>query len=246
MKIIPAGSGIRALTALERRCSGGASRTIIQTISAELDFLLIDTAAGISDNVVELLLLAERVLVVTSFEPGGDRRRLRGDQDSDDDGAGTRTSASSSTPRAMPTKPASCSASSTSRPTRFLDRSLRFDGFIVQDPGGARRGARTAPDRRSPAAGAGEPLFPDSRVAPGGLRARVAAARARAMHAAAGAPTRRADGALLAAGVDADAREPTARAADLEACNQLVLGARRSREGAGRRVSRSACRRTSS
>jgi flagellar biosynthesis protein FlhG len=68
VKIIPAGSGIRALTALNdvqwRRL-----RTVIQTISADLDFLLIDTAAGVSDNVVELLLLAERVLVVTSFDP---------------------------------------------------------------------------------------------------------------------------------------------------------------------------------
>jgi flagellar biosynthesis protein FlhG len=38
-------------------------------VCRELDFLLIDTAAGVSDNVVELLLSAQRVLVVTSSEP---------------------------------------------------------------------------------------------------------------------------------------------------------------------------------
>ena len=43
--------------------------TIIQRASVGLDFLLIDTAAGISDNVIELLLMAERIVCVTSFEP---------------------------------------------------------------------------------------------------------------------------------------------------------------------------------
>jgi flagellar biosynthesis protein FlhG len=68
IKIIPAGTGIRALTQLGRE-QWGKFGTIVRRISADLDFLLIDTAAGISDNVVELLLMAERVLVVTSFEP---------------------------------------------------------------------------------------------------------------------------------------------------------------------------------
>lgn len=68
IRIVPAGTGIRALTQLGRdewRKFEGAMRQI----AADLDYLLIDTAAGISDNVVELLLMAERVLVVTSFEP---------------------------------------------------------------------------------------------------------------------------------------------------------------------------------
>src|SRR5678815_2088362 len=59
VKIIQAGSGIRELTALN----------VVQSVGAELDFLLIDTAAGVSDNVIELLQLAERVLVVTSYDP---------------------------------------------------------------------------------------------------------------------------------------------------------------------------------
>jgi flagellar biosynthesis protein FlhG len=68
IRIVPAGSGIRALTQLGRH-EWRKFEAIVRKISADLDFLLIDTAAGISDNVVELLTLAERVLVVTSYEP---------------------------------------------------------------------------------------------------------------------------------------------------------------------------------
>jgi len=68
VRIIPAGTGIRALTSLTgeqwKRLAG-----ILKQASDGLDFLLIDTAAGISDNVIELLLMAERVVLVTSFEP---------------------------------------------------------------------------------------------------------------------------------------------------------------------------------
>ena len=38
-------------------------------VCASLDYLLIDTASGISDNVVETMLLAGRVILVTSVEP---------------------------------------------------------------------------------------------------------------------------------------------------------------------------------
>ena len=67
-EIFPAGTGIRALTALTAgqwtKLAGSSSGW--RSVST---FCLIDTAAGISDNVVELLLLADRVIVVTSFEP---------------------------------------------------------------------------------------------------------------------------------------------------------------------------------
>jgi flagellar biosynthesis protein FlhG len=68
VRIIPAGNGIRALTRLGKQ-QWGAFESVIRRISEGLDFLLIDTGAGISDNVVELLLMAERVIVVTSFDP---------------------------------------------------------------------------------------------------------------------------------------------------------------------------------
>jgi len=68
VQIIPASSGLRELTALTEpqwlRLAEGLGR-----VCQQLDFLLIDTAAGVSDNVVELLLSAQRVLVVTSLEP---------------------------------------------------------------------------------------------------------------------------------------------------------------------------------
>ena len=69
VQIIPAGSGLRELTALnpsqwERLADA------LDTVSAEVDFMLIDTAAGISGNVVDLLHSLEHVLLVTSMEPG--------------------------------------------------------------------------------------------------------------------------------------------------------------------------------
>jgi flagellar biosynthesis protein FlhG len=68
VQIIPAGTGIRELTALTSS-QWVRLAELIKRGAADLDFLIIDTAAGISDNVIELLLLAQRVLVVTSFEP---------------------------------------------------------------------------------------------------------------------------------------------------------------------------------
>jgi flagellar biosynthesis protein FlhG len=66
--IIPAGSGLQAMTSLS-----GVQRdrllAALELACSELDFLLIDTAAGISDNVMDMLRLAERVVVVTSLEP---------------------------------------------------------------------------------------------------------------------------------------------------------------------------------
>jgi flagellar biosynthesis protein FlhG len=68
VRIIPAATGIRALTALTPE-QWRSLTAIIESASEGLDFLLIDTAAGISDNVIELLLTVERVMVVTSLEP---------------------------------------------------------------------------------------------------------------------------------------------------------------------------------
>jgi flagellar biosynthesis protein FlhG len=133
VKIIPAGSGIRELTALNA-VQWRRFHKIIQTVSAELDFLLIDTAAGISDNVVDLLQLAERVLVVTSYDPAAivdayamikilttaARKKdigivVNATKDADEAGVVFRQLDIAA--------------------TKFLDRSLRFDGYIVSDPG---------------------------------------------------------------------------------------------------------------
>jgi flagellar biosynthesis protein FlhG len=69
VRIIPAGSGLRELTALTKE-QWGRLAAALDAIRAEVDFLLVDTAAGISGNVIDLLSGLEHVLVVTSMEPG--------------------------------------------------------------------------------------------------------------------------------------------------------------------------------
>jgi flagellar biosynthesis protein FlhG len=66
--IIPASSGLRALTTLTEahwsRLESG-----LRALALDYDFLLVDTAAGIADNVIDLLATTDRVLIVTSPEP---------------------------------------------------------------------------------------------------------------------------------------------------------------------------------
>lgn len=68
VQIVPASSGLRSLTALTL-----PQRAILidafARLCASLDFLFIDTASGISDNVVDAMLLAGRVAIVTTVEP---------------------------------------------------------------------------------------------------------------------------------------------------------------------------------
>ncbi|HEX5215031.1 MAG TPA: hypothetical protein VFV98_06180, partial [Vicinamibacterales bacterium] len=132
IRIIPAGSGIQSLTALGRDQWTRLS-SVIREISRGLDYLLLDTAAGISDNVIEPLLIAERILVVTSFEPAAvidayavikiaTRAQpgkeiglvVNGARDADE---------ANSVYRQLDVAT-----------TRFLQRSLRYYGFVVTDP----------------------------------------------------------------------------------------------------------------
>jgi flagellar biosynthesis protein FlhG len=68
ISIIPASSGLQSMTSLT-----GVQRerlfAALELACLDLDYLFIDTAAGISDNVMEMLKLAERVVLVTSLEP---------------------------------------------------------------------------------------------------------------------------------------------------------------------------------
>jgi flagellar biosynthesis protein FlhG len=68
IRVIPAGSGLRSLTALDDVKWGRFARAVTEA-SASLDFLLLDTATGIGDNVLDVLGLSDYVLVVTSYEP---------------------------------------------------------------------------------------------------------------------------------------------------------------------------------
>ena len=68
VRVIPAGSGVRTLTTLD---DSRWARLVdaVDEVGRDLDFLLFDTATGIGDNVLDVIGLADYVLVVTSFEP---------------------------------------------------------------------------------------------------------------------------------------------------------------------------------
>lgn len=66
--VIPASSGIQELTEL----SEGTRRGLLfqlDSVAEDYDFILIDTAAGISSNVIRFLLASRRVIVVSAPEP---------------------------------------------------------------------------------------------------------------------------------------------------------------------------------
>jgi flagellar biosynthesis protein FlhG len=131
IRIIPAGTGIRALTALTSDQRIRFVRAVEDAL-AELDFLFIDTAAGISDNVVDILGLADRVLVVTSFEPTAvvDAYAM----------VKVLTTASSSCDVGVVVNAARDGDEALLvfrqleiATSRFLNRDLRYYGFVVQD-----------------------------------------------------------------------------------------------------------------
>ena len=68
ISIIPASSGLQSMTALSA-VQRGRLLSALDLACRDLDYLLIDTAAGISDNVMDMLELAERVVLITSLEP---------------------------------------------------------------------------------------------------------------------------------------------------------------------------------
>jgi flagellar biosynthesis protein FlhG len=68
VRIIPASSGLQSLTALSATQRARLTDALDEA-RRDLDFLFIDTAAGISDNVLQMLTWAGRVVIVTSLEP---------------------------------------------------------------------------------------------------------------------------------------------------------------------------------
>ena len=66
--IIPASSGIQELTEMD---AAQQAQLIgeLSTVMELYDYILIDTAAGISNNVIRFLLVARRVIVVSAPEP---------------------------------------------------------------------------------------------------------------------------------------------------------------------------------
>ncbi len=68
IRVIPAASGIKALTALTPDQWSRFATAVVET-SQSLDALVLDTATGISDNVLDVIGVSDHVLVVASFEP---------------------------------------------------------------------------------------------------------------------------------------------------------------------------------
>lgn len=130
--IIPASSGLQSMTSL----SGVQRDRLLAALDLacrDLDFLLIDTAAGISDNVMEMLKLAERIVLVTSLEPSAIvdayalTKVLTGADAAKDIGVvvnGARTAEEASLAyRQIETAT-----------RRFLNRSISYYGHITDDP----------------------------------------------------------------------------------------------------------------
>jgi len=68
IRVIPAGSGVRGLTALDLPQWARLVAAITEA-SRDLDFLILDTATGITDTVLGVVGLADYALVVTSYDP---------------------------------------------------------------------------------------------------------------------------------------------------------------------------------
>jgi flagellar biosynthesis protein FlhG len=68
IRILPAGSGVQELTALDefKRLK---ILEAFDTFDSDIDVLLVDTAAGISENVAFFCIAAQEIIIVTSPEP---------------------------------------------------------------------------------------------------------------------------------------------------------------------------------
>lgn len=133
VQIIPASSGLQSLTALTP-VQVDRLNAALDTLRRDLDFLLIDTAAGISDNVMAMLHLAARVMVVTSLEPCAvvdayATAKILSTSNPDKEIGVVVNSVRDGDEAALAFKQLDTAAA------RFLKRHLRYYGFIAADPG---------------------------------------------------------------------------------------------------------------
>jgi flagellar biosynthesis protein FlhG len=132
VRIVPASSGLQSLTALNP-AQRGRLNAALDALRRELDFLLIDTASGVSDNVMQMLLLAGRVLLVTSLEPCAvvdayaTAKILSASAPEKEIGVVV-NSVRDGDEAALAFRQLDTAA------TRFLGRRLRYYGFIAADP----------------------------------------------------------------------------------------------------------------
>lgn len=132
VQIVPASSGLQALTALTP-AQRGRLHEAIDLLGRDLDFVLIDTASGISDNVMEMLHLAGRVVVVTSLEPCAvvdayATTKILCTSAPDKEIGVVVNSVRDGDEAALAFRQLDMAA------TRFLGRRLRYYGFVTADP----------------------------------------------------------------------------------------------------------------
>ncbi len=131
VKIIPAGSGIPELTSLPQDALYRFVQEL-RVVREQCDVLLIDTAAGIGEQVSRMLLLADRVLLVTWPEPTAlvdayaslkvaMRRKLT-------DQVGLIVNGVKDRAEALRVHNRLETAAK-----KFLDREIEFDGYITKD-----------------------------------------------------------------------------------------------------------------
>jgi len=131
VEVLPASSGLQSITSMTS-AQRTKLRAALHLFASRLDFLLIDTAAGISDNVIETLRLAERVALVTSLEPSAVVDAYATAKVLTQTSPGTEIGVVVNSVRdgdeaGLAFKQLDVAA------TRFLGRSLRYYGFIAED-----------------------------------------------------------------------------------------------------------------
>jgi len=131
IRIIPAGSGVRSLTALDDERWLRLVEAIDEA-GRDLDFLFFDTATGISDNVLDLIRVADYALVVTSYDPAAvvDAYaviKLISSADMSKPIGVVVNSARDSEEGGLVFRQISLAAE------RFLGRSIRYDGHVLED-----------------------------------------------------------------------------------------------------------------
>jgi flagellar biosynthesis protein FlhG len=131
IRVIPAGSGVRDLAAIDAPRWARMVEAMHEA-GRELDFLIFDTAPGIGDTVLDTIGLADYVVVVTSFEPSAvvDAYAI----------IKLISTADSSKPIGVVVNAARDAEEAnvvfrqiSTAAERFLRRTLRFDGYVLED-----------------------------------------------------------------------------------------------------------------
>ena len=132
VQILPASSGLRALSALSPRQHERFAAAVAR-IRADLDFLVIDTASGISDNVINAIALADRVMIVTSLEPAAVVDAYATAKVAIADAPGTEVGIVVNAVRNAD-QAAAAFRQLAAAAGHYLGRDLRYYGFITDDP----------------------------------------------------------------------------------------------------------------